>query len=946
MSATPNPSHLAPDQAFLVSHTHWDREWYLPYNRFRVNLVEVVGKVLDALETDSHFNNFVLDGQCAVLEDYLESVPEDKERVSTLIRQGKLAVGPWYILPDEFLVSGEATVRNLIFGAKVAAPFGSVQQVGYMPDSFGHIAQIPQILQLCHINSFIFTRGLDDRADELGWLFRWAAPDGSEVLAVNQCDGYCNAAGLGFKEIWHAHTQRKVNLNLAVEKIGSLFEKMAQRPGFEPALLNNGCDHFPPQQDFDQILKALREKFPQTTFTHGLFEDFLTAARNHTADKDRPLFEGELLGGKDHLILSGVWSARMNLKMENDSCQNLLTRYVEPLATMAAFATKKKYPRGLIDSSWRELLRNHPHDSICGCSTDSVHLDMDTRFAAVRQTGEQLLNRTLDHFTPMFATEESGDRETVICIANPLPMRRDVIVDRLVVLQPLNYDVDRLSIVDENDKPVPFQIIDRRFIERFWGIDYRAELFCQQQLEQQENYIKWFGPRILGTAEEKDTKDCFVWVRFLARDMPAVGFKQFFLKDKKALTKPEPMAPVTAYKSGDEVEIFNEHIHVVFRGDGTFDLEDKATGSLFVGLNLLEDSEDIGDEYDFCHAEIGGLFFAGGNPGKVRIIDKSDLACTAEASFRFDLPRSISKDRKSRDPRTTPTDVYVRITVQAGSRRVDIETDFNNRAFDHRLRAWFPTGLTTDTVISDGHFMFNRRPLSRPTNPQWSQPSPPTWPQQDFSALQDGDCGLAILNQGLPEFETWLDPDNGAIFALTLLRSVDWLSRDDFSSRNCTNAGPTIHTPNAQCYGRHTFRYSVVPYAGDVLQAQIKDESERYRVPCIGHQGVRDGMLAGGVSFLEKTSPKVAISAIKMSEHGNDLVVRMVNLSEEQVQEVLHIGLPALDATKVGLREDQLTVDRSNATVTHGGNQICIPLAPFEIATVIIELNEQDEITT
>lgn len=941
MSATNNPNKMSPAQAFLVSHTHWDREWYLPYNKFRVNLMDVVGKVLDALESDPQFNNFVLDGQCAVLEDYLESVPEDMQRVKKLIGSGKLAVGPWYILPDEFLVSGEATVRNLIFGAKITAPFGKVQQVGYMPDTFGHLAQIPQILQLCGIDSFIFTRGLDDRADELGWLFRWAAPDGSEVLAVNQCDGYCNAAGLGFKEIWHAHTQRTVNLDVAVEKIGSLFEKMSKRPGFEPALLNNGCDHFPPQQEFGAVLNALKEKFPETTFTHGRFEDFLAAARKATPDEERPLYEGELLGGKDHLILSGVWSARMNLKMENDACQNLLTRYVEPLAAMATLATGKKYPRGLIDTSWRELLRNHPHDSICGCSTDSVHLDMDTRFAAVRQTGDQLLNRTLDHFTPMFAKEEADDRVTVIGIANPLPMRREVVVDRLVVLQPLGYDVDRLALVDEDGEPVPFQILDRRFIERFWNIDYRAELFCEQQIAQQENYIKWFGPRILGTADDKDTKDCFIWIRFLARDMPGVGFKQFFLQDRNTKTKPKPCSPVTAFKSGDEVEIFNEHIHVVFRGDGTFDLEDKATGSLYVGLNMLEDGEDIGDEYDFCQAETGGLFFAGGNPGKVRIIDKSELSCTAEASFRFDLPRSINKDRKSRDPRTTPTDVYVRITVHSGSRRVDIETDFNNRAFDHRLRAWFPTGLDTDTVISDGHFMLNRRPLKRPSNPEWSQPSPPTWPQQDFSALQDGDCGLAIFNQGLPEFETWNDPDNGAIFAMTLLRSVDWLSRDDFPSRKNTNAGPSIHTPNAQCYGRHTFRYAVVPYAGDVLQAQIKDESDRYRVPCPGHQGVADGMIPGGASFLEKTSPVVSITAIKLAEHGQGLVVRLVNLSEEPVVENLKSGLPVLDATKVGLREEPMTIFRDDASVTHGGMQVSIPLAPCEIATVILDIDNQ-----
>ena len=155
-------------------------------------------------------------------------------------------------------------MRNLLFGRKVCAPLGATQRVGYMPDSFGHLAQMPQLLQLAGIDSFIFTRGLGDEAEQLGWLFRWQGPDGSEVLAVNQCDGYCNAGGLGLAEIWHAHTRRSVDPALAVAKLGELFAKMATRPGAEPALINNGCDHFPPQQEFAAVMAALREAFPRT----------------------------------------------------------------------------------------------------------------------------------------------------------------------------------------------------------------------------------------------------------------------------------------------------------------------------------------------------------------------------------------------------------------------------------------------------------------------------------------------------------------------------------------------------------------------------------------------------------------------------------------------------------------------------------------------------------
>jgi len=929
-------------RAFLVSHTHWDREWYLTFHRFRVNLVEVVDRVLDALDQDPEFRHFVLDGQTAVLEDYLEVAPEQRDRVNRLVREGRLAVGPWYILPDEFLVSGEATVRNLIFGRR-AAPLQRVQNVGYMPDSFGHLAQIPQILQLVGIDSFIFTRGMGAQDEDPGWLFRWEGPDGSQVLAVNQCDGYCNAGGLGFAEIWHAHTQRIPDPARAVAKVAELFAKMAARPGAEPALLNNGCDHFPPQQEFGRILAALRENWPDTEFHHGSFADFLRAARQDTPDQDRPLVKGELLGGRDHLILSGVWSARMPIKQQNEECQNLLARYTEPLAAAAHFQHGWAWPGGQFDAAWKELLRNHPHDSICGCSTDAVHQDMDTRFAAVRQTAEQYLARHLNRLTPMFASREEDDRTTVIGVANPLPVVRDEVIERLVVLQPLGYDLDNLRLLDETGLPVPFEIVGRRFLERFWGIDYRAELFCEDQLDLMDTYLHRFGDRIIGSEKDADTRDCFLHIRFLARDLPAVGHAQFRLSDEAGGPGAAAVADPVASRLDPEAAVLeNAHLRAELHPDGTFDLEDKDSGRLYLGLNLLEDAEDIGDEYDYSPAEIGGLHFAAGSEGKLRLTERSALAVTAETTFRFDLPRSLERDRKSRHPRTTPMDVTVRLTLRTGARRLDIETDFNNRAFDHRLRAWFPTGLAVDEVVSDGHFMLNARPVTRPSDPDWDQPAPPTWPQQDFSFLHDGEHGLAVFNRGLPEFETFRDDNGQIIYALTLLRSVDWLSRDDFPTRKNTNAGPTLHTPDAQCIGRHTFRYAVRPFAGEPFAADLKTESDRYRTPPPTHQGVADNLVPGGGSLVRKTDPRVAITAIKKAERADALVVRMYNQADEPVTETLQFEIPVLDAEKVSLLEGALLLARAEPAVTHGGRRLQVPLAPCEIATVVIVFEPSD----
>ncbi|MEN8151701.1 MAG: hypothetical protein ABFS86_17935, partial [Planctomycetota bacterium] len=455
----------APAKVFVVSHTHWDREWYLPFSRFRVRLIDVVEEVLDRLENEDGFEHFLLDGQAAVLDDYLEVKPADRERIAALVKAGKLSIGPWFILSDTFLVSGEATVRNLLLGDEVCAEFGGASKAGYVPDAFGHIAQMPQLLSKCGIDSFVYTRGNGDEIDKLGLEWTWRAPDGSEVLAVHQMEGYCNAAALGHEELWHAFTKRKVDPDRAVAKVRELFEKMDGESDGRIRLLMNGCDHHPPQREFGRVLSALREAFPETEFVHSDLSSFLEALR--AEGREAKSWSGELRGGKRHPILSGVWSARMYLKQANDVCQTLLAGIAEPTLAAAHFLHGRDYPAGTLDAAWRQLLLNHPHDSICGCSIDSVHREMETRFAGVVQTAEQLLIDTTNAIAPSFAPDATDDHETAIAVVNPRPVRRTEVVERLVVLQPEGPDWAELGLYDEAGNAVPFEVSEVHYVERF-----------------------------------------------------------------------------------------------------------------------------------------------------------------------------------------------------------------------------------------------------------------------------------------------------------------------------------------------------------------------------------------------------------------------------------------------------------------------------------------------
>ncbi|UCH83325.1 MAG: hypothetical protein JSW50_12810, partial [Candidatus Latescibacterota bacterium] len=789
-----NSTH--PKKAFVVSHTHWDREWYMTQHRFRVNLIRIFERVMDALETDDAFNHFLMDGQSIILEDYLDVRPDDKKRIARLVRDGQLSIGPWYILPDEFLVSGESTVRNLLVGHQVAAPLGPVQKVGYLPDSFGHIAQLPQILRLAGIGSFVFTRGLGDEIDELGHEFLWEGPDGSEVLAINQCESYCNAGGLGFDEIWHAHTRREVKLDRAVGQVRELFDKLSRFSNGDIYLLNNGCDHFPPQKDLGAILAALRDAFPHTEFVHTNLQEYLDAVRvAGLADKR---FRGELIGSRLNQLFPGVWSTRMYLKQRNDYCQRILTDCLEPTMAYAHFALGKPYPAGLIDYCWKLLLKNHPHDSICGCSTDDVHKDMGPRFSGIEQTAEQLLARTLEEMTPTFARRADDDRHTTICVMNPLPETRTELVDRLVVLQPSGTDVKSLRLLDENGRPVEFDLVDTKYVERFWGIDYRMELFFERQRDLFEVYLDHFGDRILKT--DQAANDAFLTIQFVAEDLPPLGHTVYYLTDRDASIDVE-YPPPKMRGAGTTIE--NEYYRVRVHSNGIFDVEEKSTGQRIPGLNRLEDSEDVGDTYDYSPAAADQTLSSQDVRGTVKIVENTYFSATLEATYHFPLPSHFDRQSGRRVRDKTPCAVTTRIRLRRNDPVIAVETMFDNRVADHRLRAVFPTGVKTDTVFSDGHFMINRRSMARPEGTNWAQPPSSTYPQQEFSLVQNENRGLAVFNKGLPEIEASTDSHGYAELMLTLVRGVGWLSRDDFVTRDYSNAGPTIYTPDAQCLGTH-----------------------------------------------------------------------------------------------------------------------------------------------
>jgi alpha-mannosidase len=357
------------DFAYLVvPHTHWDREWYVPFEVFRLRLGTVVDGVLDVLEQDEAFTSFTLDGQAIVLEDYVELRPEQEQRLRTLLAAGRLEAGPSYVLPDELLVGGESLVRNLLLGRRICRRFGiEPSTAGYHPDSFGHPAQMPQILTGFGIETFLFSRGLGDQVDDVGVTFRWRA-GGAEVVACQMLPHYDNFARLVAKE----------DAAERVEAIVARFGALVQ----DTVLLANGSDHLPIQPQLPEICAGLERRYG-TPFRIGRYSEFAPSA------KSLPLYEGELTGSRLQNLLRGVNSARMYLKQANEAAERRLLG-VETVASLRTLRDGTPFPAADVRLAWRDLLRNHPHDSICGCSCDEVNRDMLVRYEQLGRTIDQI----------------------------------------------------------------------------------------------------------------------------------------------------------------------------------------------------------------------------------------------------------------------------------------------------------------------------------------------------------------------------------------------------------------------------------------------------------------------------------------------------------------------------------------------------------------------------
>jgi len=871
--------------AFVVSHTHWDRAWYWPFQQFRIRLVQTIDQLVDLLKNNSDYKYFVLDGQTVVLEDYLEIKPEMQGELEPLIKAGRLLVGPWYVLPDEFIVSAESIVRNLMLGHKIANQFGAVMKEGYLPDPFGHIDQMPQIMRGFGISSFIFSRGLGKEVEDIGTEFWWEAPDGSRVLAANQWNNYGNFGALGFREIWGDYRYLEPDMELAYERAKKEVGELKKHARTNYLLMNNGCDHLPPQPQLPAMLKYINDKMTDVSFQHGTFPQFTDAVRN--SKTEFKAYRGELISNFNWVILLSVYSARMYLKQLNFETQTLLERYAEPAAAFAALEGKSDFTP-FVWQAWKLLLQNHPHDDICGCSVDEVHRDDVIRYAQAQQIAQYVKQYAFEEFGTAINTNAHEGKPLVLF--NPLNWQRTDIVKAQILFPQGDSLSKKFSIVDAKGNHVSYQMVSRHPLSRM---------------------------EIL-----KEGKYDAVNVELLVPQsgIPGCGYTTYYVV-------PNGKKKVTGHIKANRNMIENEFYQVRVNRNGSLGILDKTAKKLYEGCNLFEDTEDAGDEYTYSWITNSRTFTTKNARAKVTLVSRGAVSATIKVDLRFLLPVALAKNRKSRDRRRVNCPITSYVTLYAGVKRIDITTEFKNSAKDHRLRALFPSGLATDKAYADGHFDVVERPAYYPNKPTEKNPFEyyATRNQQAFVGVSDGKYGLTVANKGLPEYEI-LNDRGKATIALTLLRCVGWLSRGDLITRP-GHAGWFVETPEAQCLGKHRFEYSIIPHSEPWDKAKIYKTAYEFVTPIVDYNvGKQSGTLPDTLSLVEVEPDELVLSAAKKSERGNNLIVRFYNITDREVNGKVSAYKKIVRANLVNLNEEfvqELPVNEKNEVeIAVGGNKI------------------------
>ncbi|HOX08544.1 MAG TPA: glycoside hydrolase family 38 C-terminal domain-containing protein [Planctomycetota bacterium] len=945
-----NASKTTPRTMHLVINTHWDREWRWSFGETQMRLVEAMDLLIDTMEKDPRFRSFLADSQAAIVDDYLEKRPENRERLRALVRAGRLFVGPWYTLPALYLASGESIVRNLLIGHRLAAEAGGVMKAAYNVFSWGQISQLPQIYRQFGMDTIMFYRGLDQSRLER-FEYHWEGPDGSRLLGIgfgkhNRLNFWsmvyqpwrrgagravCDRTGsAGFLtnvcDPRSAETNHRIvdrpnarDLDAAAKGLAELRASLEPRSSTEHLLFLQGTDLDIPDPAVADLVDELNARLGGgERIEISSMPAFMAGVRKSLEAQGLmgklPVLRGERLDvhatdPDGTALLAGVYSARMNVKLANHRAQICLGSWAEPAACWAALHGAA-YPRAFLDAAWKALCQNQQHDGVGGCHVDRVTLATEERYRTVEDIGETVTRNALSGLAAKVDASHLSPKEVGLLVFNPHAQPASGAAECFVDFP---HDVT-------GQRPGGYREPGSVELRDAAG----REVDCQ---------VLEFDDRLVSARMPVAGGDKFPAVRFRlafpAGELPAMGCRgftaRFVPRDYRPLTTLSPRANV----------LENEHLRAVVNGDGTVDLLDKATGREFRNLGYFEDGGEEGGPLMHVAPKRDAVFTTLGQPAAVSLVTAGPVVSVYRIEREWSLPegleagldihipniaRFIETQRPGRSARRAALRMVTEVSLEKGARRLEFRTRVWNTIRDHRLRAVFPTGVRAERHSADSPFDIVERPVARPDSRGWHEEALRTWPAQSFVDLSDGaGRALAVLHAGIPEYEVLGDESRS--IALTLLRSF-----------GAAGGVADTYTPQplAQLPGEHESRYAVHPHAGDCRSDRVWREARDFTVPlrvvqCTAHRGE---LPFAGVSFAGVDSDDLVVTALKQSEDGRAFVLRCFNPTSGQVRAAIRVSRPVVRARSVTLEEKPL------AELPVSAGAVPVTVAPGQVLSV------------
>jgi len=894
-------------QCHFVSNTHWDREWRFSMQRTRYILVSMIDMLLDIFEKEPNFKFFHLDSQTIPIQDYLELRPERETLIKKYVREGRLFIGPWFCLPDEFCVSGESLIRNLLLGHRIALRFGRVSKTGYSPFSWGQISQMPQIYRGFGINFAAFYRGINTVVAPKS-EFIWEGADGSEVIGSR----------LGYRpryNVWYViqrpvyWNERDVNNRLVpwkcghgpfkfVDEIHAGLDAQYIHPKFmyykenvasqaKQAIEEQNNDWGTPHRFWScghdsscpdirevQMIEDCNNSLDDTASVfHSTFEDFQKGVCE-SVGSDLPVIQGEMrhysTKGSPSVLFGWVLSARMNIKRDNFRTERDLISYSEPLAVFASLLGAP-YPESFIDTAYNRLLQNHGHDSIGGCGRDIISEDMLYRTRQVREISSCVLERAMMDITGSIDLSEYEEENMAVVVFNPTPFRRTEVISAIIDI-PWEWECKSFEILDEDGQKIHVQICDK-VVKHFQVVQARNDV--ANMFRMRRYHIQAEFKNILG-----------------------MGYRTFLVRPISRSKSDETKSLVTGPRSME-----NEYIAVKINDNGTVMIQDKRTGYVFEGLGYFRDSSEIGNPWEHHTVAQERIYTTLNEKAKVSVVEDGELRASFNVVINWALPKGRTKDEKARSKRMKPCTIVNTLTLRQGQPWLEISTKVENNVEDHYLQVSFPTGIETDKVTVQGQFDVLQRSIEIPDPSLYKEEPQTEQPMNSFVDISNGKIGLALLNEGLKAYEAHNDIPN--TISLTLLRC--------FPLRICVTNEMTDYSETdkgSQCLGKQSFRYAIMPHTGSWAKGRVWQAAERFNLAFIAAQvgPTKHGTEPLTKSFLEIEPETIHVSTVKRSESDNGWIIRLFNPFDRNIS-----GRLRLNGGRTGPGHIQSPVERARA---------------------------------